>query len=233
MGTLLKKVALIASLSACSFAHAGTLTFEGAMESPFVFAGDHLQVGAYWTESFAIGGTSTGDLVGMFIDGSDNTLCSLACPVNNKSQYYAGLDDGYFYFGLLDNSPFKLRSLQASFIGAGGPYAAVSGLLVLQGYAANDAPVGNALQISLGGPNSAGQFNFTNFNLSGTTFGNTVFSHVRILGASCDLSGSCTNGGGLANFAIDNLVTVPEPTTWALFGLGLIGLGVFTRKRAA
>ena len=201
-------------------------------DTPFIFTSDFNQFGDYWIRSW--GGTQTGDLVGSVIDGSDNGLCvGISCPVNNASHCYAALDDGYFYFGMNDNSSFVLKSLQASFIGAGqSSFPATSGMLVLQGFNLAGAGVGSALQIGLSGP-TAGSFNFASYDLSATAFGNTSFGFVRVVGYACDTSGNCNRTADLANYALDNLVTVPEPGTWALLGLGLAGLGVFSRRRPA
>jgi hypothetical protein len=228
-GKFLKKIVVAAALSACAFAQAGVLNFETALDSPFFFSGDHVQMGEYWVESY--GGAQTTDLAGMIIDGSDSDTCvGVSCPVNNKSRYYAGLDDGYFYFGLNSDGNFKVKSLQASFIGAGqASFPAVSGLLVLQGFNFSGAAVGGALQIGLAGP-SNGAFNFATYNTG--AFGNNELSFVRVLGYACDAAGSCNRSSNLANFAIDNIVTVPEPTTFALLGLGLVGFA-FARRRAA
>jgi hypothetical protein len=228
-GKFLKKIVAAAALSACAFAQAGVLTFETPVDSPFFFSGDHVQMGEYWVESY--GGTLTTDLAGAIIDGSDSGTCfSVSCPVNNQSHYYAGLDDGYFYFGLNSDGNFKVKSLQASFIGAGqASFPAVSGLLVLQGFNFAGAAVGGGLQIGLAGP-SNGAFNFATYNTG--AFGNNELSFVRVLGYACDAAGSCNRSSNLANFAIDNIVTVPEPTTFALLGLGLVGFA-FARRRAA
>lgn len=230
-GKFLKKIVAAAALSACTFAQAGMLNFEDAVDSPFVFAGDHVQIGEFWIESY--GGPFTSDLVGAIIDGSDSGNCvSVSCPVNNKSHYYAGLDDGYFYFGLNSDGPFKVKSLQASFIGAGqASFPAVSGLLLLQGFNAAGNAVGNSLQLALAGPNSSGNFNFANYNTG--AFGNTSVSFVQVLGYACDATGSCNRSSNLANFAIDNIETVPEPTSIALLGLGVAGLAFARRRRAA
>lgn len=233
MATMLKKIAVAAAFGACTLAQASVLNFEGsAADSPFIFQGDHLQFGEYWTESY--GGARSGDFVGMIIDGSDNGLCYLSCPVNNPTNYYASLDDGYFYFGRNNDALFMLKSLQVSFIGAGQlSYPSTAGIVQLRGFGADDGFLGG-VQFGVSGPNSSGAFNFADFDLSATSLGNTLVSYVQVVGFSCAPGASgCVRNGDLANFAFDNLVTVPEPTSWALFGLGLIGLGVFSRRRSA
>ena len=234
VGHLFKQLAVVAALGASSLAQAGVLNFEGpAPVTPFISNGDLNQFGDYWVESY--GGAYANALVGSIVDGSDVYQCTdgISCPVNNASHYYAALNDGYFFFGLTDNSNFILRSLQASFIGAGQTsFPATSGVVILQGYDVAGAAVGDAVQFGLAGP-TAGDFNFATYDLSGTIFGNTYFSFVGVFGYACDASGNCNRASNLANYALDNLVTVPEPGTWALLGLGLAGLGVFSRRRPA
>jgi hypothetical protein len=216
-----------AVLAVSSVAQAGVLDFEGQVDSPFVFASDHIKVGSYWIESY--GGSLNTDLVGAFVDGSDPASCfSVSCPTNNASQYYTGLDDGYFYFGMNDDSLFRLGSLRASFIGNGqASFPAVAGMLVLQGFNAMGQAVGAARQLGLSGP-IGGQFRFGTFDLSSIK---EQFAFVRVLGYACDATGNCNRNSNLANFAIDDIVTVPEPGSLALFGLGVAGLGLASRRR--
>ncbi|WLI90259.1 NF038120 family PEP-CTERM protein [Massilia sp. R2A-15] len=216
-------------MSACAFAQAGVLDFEAPVDSPFFFSGGYVEMGDFWVQTY--GGALSSDLVGALVDGSDPGTCfSVACPVNNSSHYFAGLDDGYFYFGMTNDASFKVKSLQASFIGAGqASFPDISGMLVLQGFDITGHTVGNALQLGLAGPTN-GQFNFATYNLG--TFSNNDVSFVRVLGYSCDASANCLRNTNLANFAIDNIVTVPEPTSWAMLGLGLAGLALSRRRRA-
>lgn len=215
-------------LAGASAAQAGKLDFEGAVD-PFFFAGQHVEIGDYWVETY--GGPQSGDLVGAIVDGSDPAICvaPINCPVNNSSQYFAGLDDGYMYFGLNSGSLFRLASLKASFIGTGqSSLPAVAGILLLEGFNAKNQKVGGSYQIQLSGP-SNGLFNFSDYNLSSIPY---EYSYVRLVPYVCDGTG-CSRGGVVANFALDDIVTIPEPASMALFGLGLAGIGAMTRRRRA
>ncbi len=226
-GKIFGAVAVAAALCAAPSAQADILDFEMELDSPFLFSGGYTEMGNFWVETY--GGTQSTDFVGAVIN---NESCfSIACPVNNPTKYYSSIDDGYFYFGLNDGSKFKLKSFDASFIGVGQPsFPAVSGLLVMQGYNANGSAAGAAQQFALSGP-TGGSFNFASY--SAGAFGNTDFSFVRVLGYACDATGNCNRNTNLANFAIDNIAVVPEPMSWALMGLGLLGVGAFSRRRSA
>jgi hypothetical protein len=229
-GKFLKSIIAAAALSTCAMAQADvTLTFEAEAESPFFFNNDRANFGDYWIETY--NGSGQEGFVGSLVDGSTNDICfNVSCPVNNKSTYYAALDDSFIVFGLTNNTPFKLQSLQASFIGAGQAVPSLAGILVLQGYDKNFNAIASAtMQLGLSGP-TGGAYNFGNYNTS--AFSNTLVSAVRVLGYACDAATNCNRSTNLANFAIDNIVTVPEPMTLALFGLGLAGLGASRRRRA-
>lgn len=218
---------LAATLAIGGVAQAGTLSFEGKPQSPWVTAGQHVQIGDYWMEAY--GGSQLGDMVGVFVKGSEPETCvSASCPVNNLSQYYAGLDDGYFYFGRNDNTSFRLDSLNASFVGAGQQsFPDMAGQLLLQGFDAAGKELGPLVRLALAAPED-GQFSFQHFNLGKLT---DYYSSVLVFGLECGDDGQCFRGGGMANFAIDDIATIPEPGSLALFGLGMGGLALASRRR--
>nr|WP_267869716.1 NF038120 family PEP-CTERM protein [Massilia agrisoli] len=230
-GKLVKQLAVAAALCTASVAQAGVLNFEGAV-SPFVFANETVTDGKYWMT--ALGGAE-GDLTGMFINGAEQAdICAgaeLKCPQNNSSTYYAALADSYLVFGLNSGNSFRLDSFSASFIGTGG--ALTRGLLLLQGYGQDGLALGGALQIAL--PVAVnGQYNFGTFNL-GAAF-STEYAAVRFLGYGCDASGMCFRNLNGSNFAIDNIVTsadIPEPASFGLLGLGLLGMAALRRRKHA
>ena len=232
-GKTIIQALLAATLSIGSVAHAGVLdfegkpqTFDGKPQSAFVTSNKPIAIGDYWMEAY--GGELEGDLVGAFVNGSEPETCMTGnCPVNNASHYYTGLDNGYFYFGRNDNTSFRLDGLNASFVGAGQEsFPDMAGMLVLQGFDAKGEELGPMVRLGLAGPND-GQFSFEHFNLGKL---NDYYSFVLVFGLECDDTGKCFRGG-MANFAIDDISTIPEPGSLALFGLGMGGLALASRRR--
>jgi hypothetical protein len=223
IGALVKSAAIAAAFCASSVATAGVLNFETPVDAPFVFDGDFIELGEYY-----IAGAGNG-FVGT-IGGSDQCDAGVQCPANNPTNYYSALADGYFIFGKNDLSEFKIKSLDASFIGNNqGPYPAVSALLYVAGYDANGFVAETYLELA--GP-IGGSFNFANYDMG--AFSNFAFTDVLVASYACNAAGDCDRTSNKASFAIDNIVTfVPEPGSFALLGLGLLGLGAASRRRAA
>jgi hypothetical protein len=209
-----------------------TVDFETQQDGPFVLHGDHKNAGQFWIESYGVGRTD-GDLIGAFIDGSNQAdICAdgLRCPQNNQSNYYGTLNDGFVYLGREDNQQFQLKSLLASTIGVGDTLPA-SSFIRVKGYQGTTAIETDILLSGL----SNGEYNFTTLTLN-DSFAGLYFDYVRFLGYSCtnaNYSG-CTNGNSKVNFALDNILTatVPEPSSWLLMGLGMLGIVGLRRRNA-
>ena len=232
---ILSGVMLAAALGAAGAVQAEVLTFEQPIDSPVLIDSTETVFGNFWIDTFT-GANDGAGLAGLVIDGSDNGLCSLNCPINNSTNYLSILDDSYFYFGLNSGADMRVKSLQASFIGNGQTaFGSPAGVLVITGYSATGTLLATANQVALAAPNAAGQFNFATYDLG--AFADTAVSFVRVLGYACDITGSCSRATGLSNFAVDNITTleatVPEPSSIALFGLAAAGLLAARRRRAA
>ena len=189
--------------------------------------------GNFWLSAYSnVVGAQPGDLVGGVFDGSDPQGCGIARPNNNATNYYGVLNDG-----ILQIDPVKaggtvsIRGFDASFLGyaQGASYPAVSGLLRIQGFYADNTSMYETYQLA--GP-VGGSFQFQHYDTT-SNFAAQQFSSVAFFGFSCNTAGSCsafsTNKG---QFALDNVVAaVPEPSTYAMLLLGLAGLGFAARRR--
>ncbi|HEV7814272.1 MAG TPA: NF038120 family PEP-CTERM protein [Janthinobacterium sp.] len=232
---LFAAVLLGAAFSAMPAAHAGTIDFEGIGNGLVGDSDTFQQAGLYLTAYSNAIGAQPGDLVGAVVDGSDlgGGLCvNLACPGNNSSNFYTGLNDGYLQLDVTNPANhISILGFDASFIGAiaGGSYPAVSGLLQIQGFFADGSS--DLRRYALSGP-VGGSFNFEHF-ITDTAFASENFAAVDVFAYSCDASGNCLafqdNKG---QFAIDNIaVTVPEPSTYLMMLLGLASVGAAALRR--
>jgi len=249
--SILKLTAAAAMLASSALAQADVLNFETVDEdgpAPFFYQVDTssqqaykpYNFGSFWLASYAIGAVA-GDRSGVLVDGANAAdICSsgVTCPTGNSSAYYGGINDGYIAFGLQSGAAFRLTSFDASVFKIDGQvYPASpnpSSILILRGWRADNTFLDSA-QIAIGGPVD-GSFAFKTYDLKtlSATFANTEFVAARVISYSWNGT-TYTNGSNLNNIALDNLTVsaVPEPGSWALMGLGLLGVAAYSRRRRA
>jgi hypothetical protein len=231
--------ALVAAAAVALPAQADVIGFEG-YAGP-VGGTDTWTEGGYTVGFYAnVAGGGAGNLVGQFFD-NDESSCdasSLACPVGHDGTYYGALNDSYIDIWSDTIAAFSVKSFDASFIG-GTPvlssYPSTPAILRLQGIFANGSYL--TQDFALTGAGAAG-FRFAHFETTGL-FATSQFAEVLAFGLVCNTSGSCSGfNSDRAQFGIDNInlldpaaAAVPEPGTFALLGLGLMGLMGARRRR--
>ena len=149
----------------------------------------------------------------------------LAVPLGTQGQFYSGLNDGGLTLTSIDSSPFKLFSLDFSFI---------SPLTNL--YAPGDVPGKLVMAYTAVGGAGSMSWNFGAADASGKFSMGTLMdpalnapSYLSVSFSACTfdgLGGCLAPNGNFNQFALDNISAVPEPTpvvlalTALVFGLG-------------
>lgn len=175
-----------------------------------------------------------GDYVGEVVDSNwAFEQCGQLQCTSNGSTYVAAVNDGAMYFSTFSGNPFSVRSLSASFLGPyADSYTNVVGAVRLMGVHADGSSV---LQTYTFGPPGADGYGFSHFTTS-NAFAADQFTELYVFGLACNSAGNCAGfNSDRAQFALDDLVlisAVPEPTTWLMFGSGMLLLAVIRRRRA-
>jgi len=234
MGVMKKLLCASAIGLLAGSAQAAVIDFEGAFGPATHY--QYVQQSGYDVVFFttASGAVPGEDLVGSFIDGASGQSCDGgACPVNNPTTYYAALNDSVVDISRSNGQTFNVKSFDASFIGGDSTlenYPALAGLLRVQGFFANGTSLFETYQFTRPSPTS--DFSFAHYNTS-AAFGSQRFVEVAIFGFACSAVGTCSAfSTDRGQFGIDNinLTEIPEPASFALFGLGMAGVA-FSRRR--
>ena len=224
----------LALMSAAAPAMADVINFESIGSATFDGKDVFAENGYSMTVLDSPASSSGTGFAGAVGNGSDPYLCAIAaCPTGNGSYFYMGVNDGGLKVAREDNTAFRLFSLNYAFLPpVGGLPSDSYGMLTVVG----QTVAGGSALATFRFPLLDGDGN-SPFKIAGlkAAFGDTQFSSVTISSCLWSDSGSCVNpAGNQAQFAFDNLLLapVPEPTTYAMMGLGLAAIGLVSRRRA-
>lgn len=202
--------------------HAATvIDFEPAALTGLYFSGDSFtQNGFKMSVAFDFG----------TVDGAGG-LGDVA-PSNNSGQYYSQLNEGELILEREDGGLFSLDGFDAAFVPLSPPAGGTTVMVAVATFGD-----GTSTGLAFGfAPSGNSHFPFARYNnpLDFSTF--TDVKQIEFYACSYDGTNFCSkplqNNG---QFALDNIAVtavVPEPTTYALFSLGLLGLAVHSRRRS-
>jgi len=213
--------AAIAGAALSPQVHAATVIDFESVSTGLYFSGDSFTQNGYrMTVGFDSGNV---DGVGAFSSGA---------PTGNATHFYSQLNEGELILERDGGGLFSLDGFDAAFVPL-NPQAAGTTVLVALATFGDGTKGGLGFQF-LG--SSSDHFPFGNYSNAADFSNYTNVKQIEFFACSYDGTSFCTtplkNNG---QFALDNIVVtgvVPEPTTIALFSLGLVGLAAHSRRRS-
>jgi hypothetical protein len=147
-------------------------------------------------------------------------------PSGNATQFYFAANSGSLRVAPLDASPFRLNSFSAAFVPLDPPSLQTT-VIVAKGTTVADVEVIASWSF---GSSATTNFPFTSY-VALPAFDNlkrVEFYACSLVGSSICTQPTLNNG----QFAIDNIsvTAIPEPGTAVLLTLGVLGLGLRTRR---
>lgn len=187
-------------------------------EQRFVFAGD-----SYAQAGFLVTPSGGGDAL---VDFSTCDPASEYCAVGNATSYLTALNDAQLTITSANGDFFNLGSFDASFFPS--PWLDFTGSmfrLLLAGTTSGGGAVMQTVDLLEDGISGNFLFNSYSVDSSFAQLSSVSFSVCLWNGTVC-----ATPAQNDAQFAIDNIAFVPEPSAAWLVALGLAGLA-FARRR--
>lgn len=204
-------VAALAFLSMISQSCGAILTFE--KESGLYITNDGFTFQDNGFE-FVFGTGSSGEGSGpaaLIGEPGVNIICSPPCSSDGSSAYYS-LNGASLTMSKIDSSPFSLVTIDAAQVFTTLDFSLELSII---GELEGGGVVTTVLSTAPGGADTFAKYSlpssFTNL-LSVEFVGGNIYPENE--------------------FAIDNIVVIPEPSTWAMMGIGFIGLGFLGSRRA-
>lgn len=206
---------VVAALLLAGTAEAATLSGTGTPDSNAALAGGTV-IDFESTASGDYGSLTIGNVTFKGIDDTLRVTSDYAGSYNTRGRLY--LENGPYDSSMAYSMRFDFAAAVSAF---GFNWGAADNIWLLSAYDATDSLLGS-YSLTATGPSNAGEY-------FGLAFGGIAYATlVNQSGDAGDyvmIDNFTYNGGGD--------VEVPEPTSLALFGLGLAGLVASRRKRSA